>query len=67
MIVFRNALLGAVGLFALSLPAHAGSTTFPDTPQLKSTAEHMQLAQRSESPAFFKKTEKTKKKKKAKR
>jgi hypothetical protein len=68
MIAFRNALLGAAGLVAMSLPAHAaGSATFTDTPRLKSTTEHTQLAQRSESPAFFKRAEKTKKKKKTQR
>ena len=68
MIAFRNALLGAAGLVALSLPAHAaGSAAFTGTPRLKSTTEHMQLAQRSESPAFYKATTKTKKKKKTQR
>ena len=68
MTAFRNALLGAAGLVALSLPAHAaGSATVAETSRFKSTPEHMRLAQRSESPAFFKKATKTKKKKKAQR
>lgn len=48
----RTALLGAAGLVALSLSAHAaGSTTATDTPLLNSTtAKHIQLAQRSENP-----------------
>jgi hypothetical protein len=47
----RTTLLGAAGLVAMSLSAHAaGSTTVTDTPRLKSTTEHMQLAQRSENP-----------------
>jgi hypothetical protein len=48
----RNALLGAAGLVALSLPAHAiGSTAVADTPLFKPDAETvktMQLAQRRE-------------------
>ena len=46
----RNALLGAAGLVALSLPANAaGSTTVADTPQFKSNT--MQLAQRPYDPS----------------
>ena len=45
----RNALLGAAGLVALSLPANAAvSTAVADTPLFKSNTEivkHMQLAQ----------------------
>jgi hypothetical protein len=49
----RTALLGAAGLAALSLSAHAvGLTTVTDTPAFKPrmTTELMQLAQRSENP-----------------
>ena len=49
----RTALLGAAGLVALSLSAHAASlTTATDTPAFKprTTTELMQLAQRSENP-----------------
>lgn len=42
----RNALLGAAGLLALSLPAHAiGTTTVTDTPVFKAQANE-QVAQR---------------------
>ena len=45
-----NALLGAAGLVALSLPAHAaGSTTVTDTPGFKTNT--MQLAQRPYDPS----------------
>jgi hypothetical protein len=68
----RNALLGAAGLVALSLPAHAaGSTAVADTPLFKSnteTVKHMQFAQRRElftpssgSVGFKKKKKKAKK------
>ena len=62
----RNALLGAAGLVALSLPAHAaGSTTVNDTPVFKSNT--MQLAQRPYDPSAgsvgFKKSKKKKAKK----
>jgi hypothetical protein len=42
----------AVGLVALSLPAHAASSTVTDTPSLKPrmSTELMQVAQRSENP-----------------
>ena len=69
MKMFRNALVGAVGLFALSLPAHAvSSTTFADTPLVKSnTTQHQQFAQRPYDPSAgsvgFKKSKKKKKKK----
>ena len=47
----RNALLGAAGLVALSLPAHAaGSTTIADAPQFKSNTTQ-QLAQRPYDPS----------------
>jgi hypothetical protein len=65
----RNALLGAVGLVVLSLPAHAaGSKAVTDTPLFKSTTtttEPMQMAQRSENPGGvgFKKSKKKAKKK----
>ena len=62
----RNALLGAAGLVALSLPAHAaGSTTIADAPQFKSNTTQ-QLAQRPYDPSAgsvgFKKSKKKKKK-----
>ena len=64
--LIRNALLGAAGLVALSLPAHAaGSTTVNDTPVFKSNT--MQLAQRPYDPSAgsvgFKKSKKKKAKK----
>ena len=49
----RNALLGAAGLVALSLPAYAaGSSTVADTPALKisTTPESLLMAQRNENP-----------------
>jgi hypothetical protein len=47
----RNALLGAAGLVALSLPAHAaGSTTVTDAPLFKSNTMQ-QLAQRPYDPS----------------
>jgi hypothetical protein len=47
----RNVLLGAAGLVALSLPAHAaGSTAIADT-LFKSTTKPMQLAQRPYDPS----------------
>ena len=65
----RNALLGAAGVLALSLSAHAaGSTAVTDTPLLKSTSTTapMQMAQRNENPGGvgFKKSKKKAKKKK---
>ena len=65
----RTALLGAAGLVALSLSAHAaGSTAGTDTPLLKSTSTTapMQMAQRDENPGGlgFKKSKKKAKKKK---
>ena len=65
----RTALLGAAGLVALSLSAHAaGSTAGTDTPLLKSTSTTapMQMAQRNENPGGvgFKKSKKKAKKKK---
>ena len=65
----RNALLGAAGLVALSLPAHAvGSATFADAPLVKSnTTQHQQFAQRPYDPSKgsvgFKKSKKKKAKK----
>jgi hypothetical protein len=42
----RNALLGAAGLVALSLPAHAvGSATVADAPLVKSNTAQQQLTQ----------------------
>ena len=48
----RNTLLGAAGVVALTLSAHAASSTaVTDTPLLKATTtQSMQLAQRSENP-----------------
>ena len=48
----RNALLGAAGLLAVSLPAQAASSIVgQDTPLLNAmTAKSIQLAQRSENP-----------------
>jgi hypothetical protein len=66
----RNALLGAAGLVALSLSAHAaGSSAVADTPLFKSTTttKSMQMAQRygtSSGSVGFKKAKKKKAKKK---
>jgi hypothetical protein len=67
----RSALLGAAGLVALSLSAHAASSTsVTDTPLFKSNTEttKMQLAQRPYDPSAgsvgFKKSKKKAKKKK---
>jgi hypothetical protein len=62
----RTALLAAVGLFALSLSAHAaGSTSLTDKAQIKSTATtpYMQMA-RNENPGggMYKKKKKKHKK-----
>jgi hypothetical protein len=46
----RNTLLGAAGLVALTLSAHAAGSTATDTPLLKATTTSMQLAQRNENP-----------------
>jgi hypothetical protein len=47
----RNTLLAAAGVVAMSLPAHAMSSTSQDTPLLTATtAKSVQLAQRSENP-----------------
>ena len=65
----RNTLLGAAGLVALSLSAHAaGTTAASDTSALKSpAAKNMQLAQRPYDPSAgsvgFKKSKKKKAKK----
>jgi hypothetical protein len=66
----RIALVGAAGLVALSLPAHAiGTTTAADTALLQSTSttKPIQLAQRPYDPSAgsvgFKKSKKKKKKK----
>ena len=51
--LMRNALLGAAGLVALSVSAHAASSTgVTDTPQIKptTTADVIRLAQRNENP-----------------
>ena len=63
----RNALFGAAGLVALSLPAHAvGSATVADAPLVKSNTTQQQLAQRPYDPSAgsvgFKKSKKKKKK-----
>jgi len=66
----RSALLGAAGLVALSLSAHAaGTAAVTDTPAFKSpttATKPMQMAQRSENPGGvgFKKSKKKAKKKK---
>jgi hypothetical protein len=64
----RNALLGAAGLVALLLPAHAvGSATVADAPLVKSNTAKQQLAQEPYDPsAGSVGFNKTKKKKKAK-
>ena len=66
----RTALVGATGLVALSLPAHAvGTTTATDTATLQSTSttKPIQLAQRPYDPSAgsvgFKKSKKKKAKK----
>ena len=61
----RNALFGAAGLVALSLPAHAvGSATVADAPLVKSNTAQQQLAQRPYDPSAgsvgFKKSKKKK-------
>jgi hypothetical protein len=50
--ILRNTLLGAVGLVALSLSAHAaGSTAVTDSPLFNSTtADLIKMAQRNENP-----------------
>ena len=63
----RSALLGAAGVVALSLSAHAASSTaVTDTPLFKSTAttQPLLLAQRNENPGggMYKKSKKKKKK-----
>ena len=67
----RNALLGAAGLIALSLPVHAaGATAVADTPLFKSpaaTTKPMQMTQyygTSSGSVGFKKSKKKKAKKK---
>ena len=68
-VFIRNALLGAAGLVAFSLPAHAvGSATVEDAPLVKSnTAQYQQFAQRPYDPSAgsvgFKKSKKKKAKK----
>jgi hypothetical protein len=61
----RNALFGAAGLVALSLPAHAvGSATVAVAPLVKSNTAQQQLAQRPYDPSAgsvgFKKSKKKK-------
>jgi hypothetical protein len=78
MKLVRSALLGAAGVVALSLSAHAaGSTTATDTPAFKPrmSTELLQVAQRNENPGggmfrnenpgggMYKKSKKKKKKK----
>jgi hypothetical protein len=72
----RTTLLGAAGVVALSLSAHAaGSTAVTDTPLFKprTATEPLQIAQRSENPGggmfggMYKKTHKAKAKKKKKK
>ena len=52
MKLVRTALLGAAGLVAMSLSAHAASSTTTDTPAFKPrmSTELIQVAQRSENP-----------------
>jgi hypothetical protein len=62
----RTTLLGAAGLVAVSLSAHAaGSTAATDTPAFKPrmSTELIQVAQRSENPGggMYKKSTKKKK------
>jgi hypothetical protein len=62
----RNALFGAAGLIALSLPAHAvGSATVADAPLVKSNTTQQQIAQEPYDPSAgsvgFKKSKKKKK------
>jgi hypothetical protein len=66
MKIIRNALLGAAGLVALSLPAHAlGSATVTDTPVLTSKTTVMQLSYSTSAGSVgFKKTKKKKAKSK---
>jgi len=64
--LIRTALLGAAGLVALSVSAHAaGSATVTDSPLFKPTAatESILLAQRNENPGggMYKKKKKKKK------
>jgi hypothetical protein len=64
----RNALLGAIGLVALSLPAHAvGSATVADAPLVKSNTMQQQLVQRPYDPSAGSVGFKKAKKKKAER
>jgi hypothetical protein len=50
--LIRNALLGAAGLVAASLPAHASNSTFVQDASLfnSTTTAPMKMAQRSENP-----------------
>jgi hypothetical protein len=73
----RSALLGAAGLVATSLSAHAAGSTVTDTPAFKPrmSTELIQVAQRNENPGggmfrnenpgggMYKKSKKKKKKK----
>jgi hypothetical protein len=64
----RNALLGAAGLVALSLPAHAlGAPTAADTSLSASKQTPIQLAARGYDPSAGSVGFKKKKKKKAKK
>ena len=52
MKAFKPVLLGAAGLIALSMSAHAaGSTAIADAPQFKAKTNAMQLAQRPYDPS----------------
>lgn len=62
--LIRSALIGAAGLVALSLPAHAvGSTTATDTAVIKSSAatQSMQMARNENPGGGMYKKKKTKK------
>ena len=51
MSIIRNTLLGAAGVVALTLSAHAAGSTGTDTPLFKSTTTSpVQMAQRNENP-----------------
>jgi len=59
----RIASVAATGLVALVLPAHAvAMPTGTDTASVPNSNTTRQLAQRSESPAFFKRSSSKKKK-----
>ena len=64
----RMAVVGATALVALSLPAHPVGTprlwTRTCSGKSTTTTKPMQLAQRAENPAFFKRSKKKEKKRK---